>query len=742
MESLINSQHAQQLADHSSRAGKTQTTEMVPATTAGLAMSSDERMMLKLIEQTHSPDAREVKVRGLLSLVEDILDRATLDSNASMLPLPTEDKLMHSSMMSVLDIVSYDRAIERVTCEMEYMSLTGSDAHQTTMSVFGNLYSFHWHGKLVLTLAAFARHYGEFWLLVQFHSKNQLAKSLAMLKLVPVQNRVNLESVSHGLNDLIREMKRVTECVVELSELRDHYIIREDPHLSRFISTIPIAVYWTIRSIVACISQISMITAMGHEMMNTEMDLWETSVLANKLKNIHDHLAETLRLCHRHIEKQRSSESLKMLHSLFDTTHIDNMKILTALINPKNHSTPLQDGSTQIKVHLDVLRRKTVLLLISDLNISEDELSIFEQIYTESRKNLVGIGGGSHMPYEVVWVPIVDPIEDFERYPSLQNKFEALREPMPWYTVDSPKLIERHVVEFMRERWHFMNKPILVVLDQQGNEASLNALHMIWIWGTESFPFTRAREEELWRSETLTLNLIVDGIDSVIFNWINPENYIFLYGGDDLDWIRRFTMAAKATAKDSNVKLEMAYVGKRNHSHREHIRRISEAVRAENLSHSWTEPALMWFFWTRLESMLYSKIQLGKADDHDEVMQGIKQILSYDKLGGWALLSKGAEIVMITHGVIERTVTVYDRTWKTHVPTKGYTKAMYDHHHDEILRETGKPCSHFDFHISARSGRIPEKMNCFECHRPMEKYMSFACCHDDKLSDQEENYNF
>lgn len=124
-------------------------------------------------------------------------------------------------------------------------------------------------------------------------------------------------------------------------------------------------------------------------------------------------------------------------------------------------------------------------------------------------------------------------------------------------------------------------------------------------------------------------------------------------------------------------------------------------------------------------------------------MQGIKKILSYDKLGGWALLSKGPEIVMIAHGAIERTMSVYDRTWKTNVPTKGYTKAMYDHHHDEILRDTGKPCGHFDFHINARSGRIPDKMNCFECQRPMEKYMSFACCHDDKLlDDQEENYNF
>ena len=83
MESLIKSQHAQQVTGHGSRAGKTPTTEMVPATTGGLTMSSDESMMLKLIQQTHSPDAREVQVRGILSLVEDILDRATLDSDDS-----------------------------------------------------------------------------------------------------------------------------------------------------------------------------------------------------------------------------------------------------------------------------------------------------------------------------------------------------------------------------------------------------------------------------------------------------------------------------------------------------------------------------------------------------------------------------------------------------------------------------------------------------------------------------------
>ena len=37
------------------------------------------------------------------------------------------------------------------------------------------------------------------------------------------------------------------------------------------------------------------------------------------------------------------------------------------------------------QVNLDVLRRKNVLLLISSLDITQDELSVLEQSYNESR---------------------------------------------------------------------------------------------------------------------------------------------------------------------------------------------------------------------------------------------------------------------------------------------------------------------------------------------------------------------
>lgn len=84
-----------------------------------------------------------------------------------------------------------------------------------------------------------------------------------------------------------------------------------------------------------------------------------------------------------------------------------------------------------------------------------------------------------------------------------------------------------------------------------------------------------------------------------------------MYGGDDIEWIRKFTNTAKAVARASDVPLEMAYVGKS--SKRDKVQRAIATITAENLSYCWDDMTTIWFFWTRLESMLFSKIQLGKV---------------------------------------------------------------------------------------------------------------------------------
>ena len=173
------------------------------------------------------------------------------------------------------------------------------------------------------------------------------------------------------------------------------------------------------------------------------------------------------------------------------------------------------------QVSLDVLRRKNVLLLISGLNMSRDELSILEQIYNESRIHQTRM----ESLYEVVWIPIVDPSVQWTD--QMQKQFEELQSTMPWYSVHHPSLIDRVVIKFVKERWHFRNKPILVVLDPQGRELSPNAIHMMWIWGSSAFPFTSLREEALWKEETWRLELLVSGMDPTILNWVSSKTGTF-----------------------------------------------------------------------------------------------------------------------------------------------------------------------------------------------------------------------
>lgn len=144
----------------------------------------------------------------------------------------------------------------------------GSDAHATTLSLFSMLSNYSWDAKLVLALAAFALYYGEFWLLAQIYSTNQLAKSMAILKQLPsIMEHTSgpLKSRFDTLNNLINAMMGVTRCIVEFKDMPSNYITQDAPEFSSAMAHIPIAVYWTIRSVVACATQITTLTGMGHE---------------------------------------------------------------------------------------------------------------------------------------------------------------------------------------------------------------------------------------------------------------------------------------------------------------------------------------------------------------------------------------------------------------------------------------------------------------------------------------------
>lgn len=155
-----------------------------------------------------------------------------------------------------------------------------------------------------------------------------------------------------------------------------------------------------------------------------------------------------------------------------------------------------------------------MLLLISDLDLSQVELSILDQMYRESRQN----PDRPESQYEVVWLPIVDRTIPFTE--QKQKQFEAIQNSMPWYSVYHPSLLEPAVIKYIKDVWRFTKKPLLVVLDPQGKVVNHNALHMMWIWGSLAFPFTSLREEALWKEETWRIELLADSIEPNIFNWV------------------------------------------------------------------------------------------------------------------------------------------------------------------------------------------------------------------------------
>lgn len=159
------------------------------------------------------------------------------------------------------------------------------------------------------------------------------------------------------------------------------------------------------------------------------------------------------------------------------------------------------------------------MLLISDLDLSTDELPILVQFYQEAQTR-------QEVQYEIVWLPIVNMSVPWNE--GQEQKFKQLQSQMPWYTVHHPSIVEPAVNRYIKEIWHFEKKMMLVVIDQQGKVVCPNALHMVWIWGNLAYPFTLGKEEALWKEETWRIELLVDGIDPLILDWVMKNCYFSL----------------------------------------------------------------------------------------------------------------------------------------------------------------------------------------------------------------------
>ncbi|XP_073039011.1 protein SIEVE ELEMENT OCCLUSION B-like [Primulina eburnea] len=526
--------------------------------------SADDTALTKQILGTHSPEIEDFDVKPVLFIVEDIIHLVkplTADSAAlitillrsaqiQVAPIQAhlgtlDNKVISSSYHDTVTQSSYYDTeivklmafpINKISNEIICKCTSGTEAHSLTMELLKSLSNYPWDAKVVITFAAFSINYGEFWLIEQLHTKNPLAKNVSTLKDLPspMEHSSDLRKKFEAVVDLLTATTKMIHCIIEFKELPSLYISRESPEVETATAHIPIAVYWIIRSLQASASVLLNLIGTGHEYISSTAESWEISSLAYKLSVMLEHLQKLLQICKELIVRKKFEDSYTAFKKLMETAHIDNMKVLKGMIRAPDEQRPLYDGSKRSNVgslllpdkkRIDGLKAKYVLLLISDLDLPHEELNILHMIYNQQKMR---------HEYEVLWLPIVNQTNSLSQSQELQFK-ELKTYNMPCYSVYHPSLIEQVAIRYIQEVWKFVHMPMLVVLDPQGKPSNLDALPMMWIWGSLAFPFAKARETTLWSENTWNIELLADFIDQRIPDW-EYYDYVWYF------WVRLWSM--------------------------------------------------------------------------------------------------------------------------------------------------------------------------------------------------------
>lgn len=436
----------------------------------GVPNGYNEEEILNQIDEIHVTAGEEFDAESLFILVENIVKHAAPIVGSFV---PGAQALLFN-MEDMAPSVCFNSpfcTLKQISCKMACKGPGVVNAHETTLAILGMLSSYSWDARAVMTLAAFALDYGEFWLLMQIGASDQLAKSMSILKGLPVlagnSGLQKRQQALAELNNLIKGTLEVIKCIFELEKL-PNYGRENVPALLKALNHIRLDTYWLIRTVIGCSAQMTGITSDEDQ----EVDL---SSLTYNLYHILNNLKIQLNVCKQQIE-ETETEAYQILMNLFQIRP-KIMEVFKALCYGKSNVKQLIDGSNE--VYFDVLKHKYVLLFISGPDISDNDVSTLKLL----RKELGNRG-------KVVWVPIV---VQSKTTINIERKFRSLGTEVPLYIVQ--QFLPIPGIKFIREEWHFTNKPIVVVINPK-----VRVEHNILldkIRGINSFPCFRKRRIDL-----------------------------------------------------------------------------------------------------------------------------------------------------------------------------------------------------------------------------------------------------
>lgn len=166
----------------------------------------------------------------------------------------------------------------------------------------------------------------------------------------------------------------------------------------------------------------------------------------------------------------------------------------------------------------DALRDKNVILLISGLDISDDDIRAVHLIYDEVKKE---------DKYKIVWIPVIQEDSQEEEKEASRKRYEYISSSMPWYIVQYTTKIAGW--RYLEENWQLRQDPLVVVMNSKSRVEFANAIHLIRVWGTEAIPFTNGKANALlaknWPDSTLLKFIEQPRLKT----WVSKYYYYFCF---------------------------------------------------------------------------------------------------------------------------------------------------------------------------------------------------------------------
>ncbi|KAF3456880.1 hypothetical protein FNV43_RR01534 [Rhamnella rubrinervis] len=433
------------------------------STSAYQSASMNENINLMI----HSTGDKELDVKSLLSLVHNIL--STAGDAAGVQP-----KEWQGNMKSEPYDASFKSplcTLKQISCELMACKAQGeaiNNVEKKTQAILKVLSSYSVDAKLGLSLAVLALEYGEIWRLqkdLKTSCKNnnsqekEFFQAMAILKSVTI---IGSEKALGELNTLINLIMDVTQTIFELEKLRSRYSASQ---LSKVIGK---HAYQAITTIVACATQITILK-------NNTGQLQDLSKRTYNLNTIYRDLQKHKQICHQQKELEIYMRLINMLKYARSESRDVVVEILKLIIYAELDVQKLLIGGSTTdemeEVDMEILRTKDVFLIISSLDISDDEISSIK-----SKKESMHC-----IHFNIVWIPIVD------KWTSEQEKaFHEKRKQMPWYIVQYVSTIAG--IRFIKDEWEFKDKPIGVLMMADGDVITRKSLNLIQNFGYESNP--------------------------------------------------------------------------------------------------------------------------------------------------------------------------------------------------------------------------------------------------------------